>query len=430
VLTDTACRKAAAKEKPYKLTDAQGLYLYVLPSGYKSWRWKYRVAGREKRMVFGPYPDVSLAEARTLRSDAAAVVRRGGDPAIDKKLRSAEQAAQAASTFELAARDWIASQRPSWSARYASIVERSFEADVFPEIGSMPLTAVTTPLVVKLLRPIERRGAVETAHRVRQRISEVYARAIAGGIATQDPAAAVRQALAKPRKGRFPAVRTIESAREVLTATEAQAGHPLTRLASRLLALTAVRSGAVRLIEWPELEGLDGAEPLWRVPAAKMKLLVDRKADVAFDFVVPLARQAVATIEAARPFSDGKGLIFRSVLSARRPISDSTLSKAYREAGFSGIHVPHGWRSTFSTIMNERALEDRPGDRAVIDLMLAHVPEGVEAAYNRAAYMPRRRAIAQEWADLLVEGLPPPAALTSGLRNSAPARESKRARSA
>ena len=417
MLTDLACRRAKPADKPYKLTDANGLHLYVTPTGYKSWRWKYRVAGKEKRLVFGAYPEVSLTEARELREQAARDLRRGGDPAIDKRKREAAKEAKAGATFESIAIDWYESQKPTWSPRYASIIDRSLKQDVFPRIGKLPIEDITTPLVLAVLRPIEARGAIETAHRVRQRISEVFARAIASGIATSDPAAVASRALSKVTKRKYPAVRSIDSARTVLQKVEKQPGHPLTKLASRMLALTAVRSGVLRLAEPGEFEGLDGPEPIWRIPAAKMKLVLERKEDVAFEFIVPLSRQAVETIRAAMEFSAGGPLIFRSMRNARKPISDSTVSKAYRDAGFSGVHVPHGWRSTFSTIMNELAgVENRVGDRAIIDLMLAHVPSGVEATYNRAAYMPRRRELAQEWADMLVQGLVPIDALLTGPR--------------
>jgi integrase len=419
MLTDTACKRAKALEKPYKLADSQGLHLYVTPTGYKSWRWKYRFAGKEKRLVFGAYPELTLAEARGMREDAARQVRAGIDPSVEKRQRFAAHLARAGSTFETVANDWYASQERTWSPRYAKIVRRSLDKDVFPKLGNLPIDSITTPLVLQVLRPIEQRGAIETAHRVRQRISEIFARAIASGIATNDPATVAARALSKVKKGKFPAVRTVDAARTVLRTVEAQPGHPLTKLASRLLALTAVRSGVLRMAEPKEFEDLDGDNPIWRIPAAKMKLV--RKEDAAFEFIVPLAQQSVALVKLAMEFTGAhQPLIFRSVRHPRKPISDSTVSKAYREAGFSGLHVPHGWRSTYSTIMNElAAVENRVGDRPIIDLMLAHVPEGVEAAYNRAAYMPRRRELAQEWADMLVQGLVPAEALLTGLRQHA-----------
>ncbi|CAN5366695.1 tyrosine-type recombinase/integrase [soil metagenome] len=417
MLSDLACRRAKPAAKDYKLADGNGLYLFVMTTGSKSWRWKFRIAGKEKRLVFGSYPDVSLAEARELREAAARSLRQGNDPAIEKRQRKAVQAIAADNTFESIALAWHALQVPVWSKRYASIVLSSLKKDVFPRIGTMPIGAVTTPLVLEVLRPIEARGAIETAHRVRQRISDVFALAIGRGIADADPAQVAAKGLAKVTKGRFPAVRTVAMARAVLLDTELQPAHPLTKLASRLLALTAVRSGVVRMAEAAEFEDLDGKAPLWRIPPAKMKLALERKEDPAFEFLVPLPHQAVATIRAAIALSGNARLIFRSVRHPRKPISDSTISKGYRDAGYSGIHVPHGWRSTFSTVMNERAKEaGRDHDHAVIDLMLAHQPKGVEAAYNRAAYMPRRRAIAQEWADLIMEGQQAPEQLLQGLR--------------
>jgi integrase len=417
MLTDTACRKAKPADKPYKLGDAAGLYLYVLPTGYRSWRWKYRVAGKEKRMVFGSYPEITLAQAREMREDAARQLRGGVDPSIDKQQRAAAHTARVGATFRTIADDWMKSQAATWSKGHAQTVKASLERDVFAKIGHLPIDTITTPMVLSVLRPIEERGAIETAHRIRQRISEIYARAIGSGIVATDPAAIAQKALAPIRRGKQPAVRTVEAARNVLRKVEEQPAHPLTKLASRLLALTAVRSGVLRMAEPGEFEGLDGAEPLWRIPAAKMKLVLERKNDAAFEFVVPLSRQAVETVKIAIEFSGNAPLIFRSIRHPRRPLSDSTLSKAYREAGFTGQHVPHGWRSTFSTVMNELAgAENRVGDRAIIDLMLAHVPAGVEGIYNRAAYMPRRRELAQEWADMLIQDVAPLRALLEGLR--------------
>lgn len=160
MLTDIACRKAMAKDKPYKMGDSGGLYLYVLPSGFKSWRWKFRVAGKEKRLVFGPYPTISLSKARQMRDDAARTLRDGEDPAVAKRQRAAEQAFAAGNTFEAVALEWHESQTKVWSKRHADLVLSRFETDVFPRIGKLPITAITTPLVLEVLRPIEARGAV------------------------------------------------------------------------------------------------------------------------------------------------------------------------------------------------------------------------------------------------------------------------------
>lgn len=418
MLSDLNCRNAKKREKPYKLADSGGLYLYVTTNGFRSWRWKYRYGGKEKRLVFGPYPDVTLVEARELRADAARLLRQGTDPGLQRKQERAAQAAAETNTFETWAKIWVEQQRPIWTPRYAALVAKQFEKDVYPELGAIPITGITAPMIIAVLRPIEKRGAVETAHRVRQRMTEVFAVAIAAGVATSNPAETTGRALSRPAKGRFPAVRSVKEARAVLLATEALPGHPIPKLANRLLALTAARSQMVRMAARQEFEGLDGDVPIWRIPATKMKLLQRRKDDPSFEFIIPLAVEAVEAVKVAMAFSGSSELIFRSIASPRLPISDSTLSKAYREAGYSGIHVPHGWRASFSTIMNEIAkVEGRDHDHAVIDLMLAHQPKGVEARYNRAAYMARRREIAQRWSGMLMEGVPPAASLLESKRN-------------
>jgi integrase len=246
------------------------------------------------------------------------------------------------------------------------------------------------------------------ARRVRQHLSGVFVFAIGAGLAETDPAAIVQTALRPKIARRRPAALTIEQARKVLTASEALAtGDPATKVASRLLALTAVRPGIVRLAEPDEFEGLDGKEPIWRVPAAKMKLTRARKQDSTFEFIVPLSQQAVEAVQAALALSKGQQWLFPAKFKRRVPMADSAISNLYIEAGFRGVHVPHGWRASFSTVMNELAARrNRPADRAVIDLMLAHINDDVEAAYNRAAYMPRRRQLAQLWADMLLKDMP------------------------
>lgn len=412
MLTDAKCRNARKAEKPQKLADAHGLYLYVTPTGFKSWRMKYRFANKEKRLTFGGYPEVSLADARELRNAARLLLRAGIDPAIERKQREAMVAAESLRLFEPIARQWHASQSPTWSLRYSAKALASMEKDIFPPLGNVPIGSITVPMVLQALRAVEERAAIETAHRLRQHMSEIFLYAIGAGLTETDPAHVVKPALLPMVKGRRPAVRLAIEATAVLAKVEAMEAFPATKLASRLLALTAARPGVVRMAAPAEFEGLKTPTPIWRIPAEKMKLTVERKNDADFEFVIPLSSQAVEVVQAAlKRFGEGP-LLFPSVRSARSPLSDNTLSKLYREAGQRGRHVPHGWRATFSTVMNElAAADDRGGDRGVIDLMLAHVPAGMsasEAAYNRAMYMPRRRAIAQEWANLLIVDLQSP----------------------
>lgn len=409
VLTDIRCRNAKAADKPRKLPDAFGLILYITPAGAKSWRFKYRFHGKEKQLTFGLYPAVSLAEAREQRDAARKLIQDGVDPSVRRKQQRAHRKIASSNTFESIARGWHGAQSSNWTPRYGDQVLARLEAGLFPAIGNLPIDQVTVPLVVDALRTAQTRNSIEIAHRLRQYASDIFQAAIAAGITTTNPAADMRKALGKVITGRRPAVRGIAKAAAVLRKVEASPAYATTRLASRLLALTAARPGVVRLAEASEFEDLDGPAPIWRVPAEKMKLTMERKRDADFEFIVPLARQAVEAVRVAIRLAGDQEILFPGATSAKRPISDSTLSKLYREAGFRGVHVPHGWRATFSTQMNEiAAIENRVGDREIIDLMLAHMPTGVEPIYNRYAYMPRRREIAQEWADLLTASLAAP----------------------
>ena len=417
MLTELRCRQAKAAEKSYKLSDARGLHLFVTTTGFRSWRWKYRIAGKEKLLVLGSYPEVSLALAREHRESASRLLKAGTDPSVDRKQSAAARQIEHATTFESVAREWHGQQVSNWVAVHAADVLNSLEKDVFPYIGSTPIASVTSPMVLHLVRRIEVRPSVETARRVRQRISAVYGFAIASGYATSDPAVAIRGAMRPLIKKRQPSLASLEDARALLMAAEASAAHPITKLASRLLALTALRPGVLRTTGWAELDDLNEEAPVWRIPADRMKLKIARKQDDRFDFLVPLSRQAMEVLRAARAFAPRGPLVFPSQRHAHKPISENAIGYFYNRLTVRARHVPHGWRSTFSTVMNERAQAlDRPGDRAIIDLMLAHIPEGVEATYNRAAYLPRRTQIAQEWADLLLDGFAPAADLLEGPR--------------
>lgn len=428
MLTDSQARKAAPRDRDYKLADANGLYLFVTRVGSKSWRMKYRFGLQEKLLTFGRYPEVSLTEARDRRDEARRLLRDGNDPAIEKKKARLAAIAQAGQTFQKLALQWHANETPRWSPVHAADVLRSLERDVFPEIGSMPIAQIDTPTVLATLRKIEARGAIETARRCRQRISDVFVYGISEGHAKGDPAAIVAGALKPlPKKGRQPAITDLVEVQKVLYAAEDAAASPITKLASRLLAITIVRPGIVLGAEWTELKNIDweiepgpGTNPsaLWHVPSARMKLRLDKKDDPEFDFFVPLPWQAVDVLRAARRLTGRGRLVFPNHRSSARPMSENAIGYLYNRGGFFGKHCPHGWRAAFSTIMNEKAeREGRLTDGKVIDLMLAHVPKDkIEGAYNRAAYMPRRGEIAQEWADLLLDGIMAASNLLEGPR--------------
>lgn len=414
MLTELQARNAKPGAKAYKLSDSGGLFLFVAPTGLKSWRWKYRFDGKEKLLTLGRYPETSLRDARTARDNADQVRRGGQDPAHAKADALHAAALDRLGTFEAVAREWHETNKARWRPKHAATILRTLESDVFPAIGARPIGQIKAPAVLALLRKVEQRGANDQAHRLRQRIDAIFAMAIGMGIAETNPAAMVGKALAPVILRRYPAVRTLADARALLQASEEAPGNVVTKLANRMIALTAARSEAARFAQWPEFERLDDETAAqWRVPGAHMKGQREQRADPDFEFIIPLPLQAVDVIKAAKRFNGNAPLVFASVRDPRKPMSDNTLSIMYRRLpGFSGRHVPHGWRSTFSTVMNEWADEHgRPGDRQIIDLMLAHKPSGVEGIYNRAAYMPRRRELAQRWADMLLDGMPGAVAL-------------------
>ncbi|EKN01080.1 MULTISPECIES: integrase arm-type DNA-binding domain-containing protein [unclassified Acidocella] len=397
MLTDTKIRTAKPAEKGYRLTDAGGLFLWVTPAGSKIWRLRYEYRGKEKLLTLGPYPAIGLSEAREKREAAKAVMRDGRDPGLARKLQRAAGDLAADNTFQAVAELWHARQAPTWTEHHAKDVMDSLKKYVFPRIGKLPVAEIETPAVVAVLLAIEKNGAPETARRVRQRLSAVFVYAVAMGLAKIDPAHLARAALAPMKKGRQPAITDLAKLQEMMRAVDDHPAHPVTRLAMRLLALTAVRPGELRGAQWPEFVGLDGGSPVWEIPGPRMKMKVPH--------AVPLSAQAVETIRAVQKLTGSAQFVFPSPRQQHHPMSENALGYALNRAGYHGHHVPHGFRAAFSSIMNENFR----ADRQVIDLMLAHAPKNeVEGAYNRATHAARRRELAQAWADMLMDGLTAP----------------------
>lgn len=274
MLSEVAVRQAKAKDKDYKLSDSEGLYLYVTKAGNRSWRLKYRFAGKERRLVFGSYPEITLKEARDRKLEARKLLGEGKDPGIEARKAAISRSLAAANTFEVIARNWFGLQEGRWTPVHARDVISSLEKEVFPWVGTLPVAEIDEPIVLAVLRKIEKRGAIETAHRVRQRISAVFVHAIAEGVAMRDPAAVVGKALKPvPRSKKRPAILNIDGLQDMIRKTEVEPASPLTKLASRFAALTAQRLGSIRTMAWDELEEIDweSGEPcpsaLWRIPA-------------------------------------------------------------------------------------------------------------------------------------------------------------------
>ena len=413
MLTDLLIKNATANGKDYKLFDSGGLHLFVSKSGHRSWRLKYRFGGKERRLMIGSYPDVSLKDARERRNAARTLLANGRDPGIEAQRAKVERTLAAANDFETVARAWFELQKGRWTPIHASDVINSLEKEVFSWIGRLPVKEIDEPMLLSVLRKVERRGAIETAHRVRQRISAVFVHAIAEGMAARDPAGVITKALKPvPRSRKRPALLSLDALHDLIRKTECEPASPITKLASRFMALTAQRPGMVRALPWSEIENVDfesdheASTALWRIPAQRMKLVLELKNDQGYEHIVPLASQAVAVLRAAWRLTGRGPLVFPSCRSARVPMSENSVNYFYNRCGYQGRHVPHGWRASFSTIMNEWS--ERNGsssDRHVIDLMLAHVPDsisGSEGAYNRAAHLERRRELAIVWGDMLL----------------------------
>ena len=387
MLSNAVVKAARPKPRAYKMFDERGLFLYVAPTGLRAWRMRYRIAGREKLLSLGQWPDVQLVDARDRAEEARGLVAQGVDPSVKKVTVQI-------CTFEAVARQWHSLHRERWTDRHAADVITSLESNVLSDIGALPIGAIGAPAILQVLRNVEARGSIETARRIRQRISAVFAFAIAEGIVDHDPAAVVSRALRPvPIARRQPALIDIDDARALLTACERAGGLPIVRLASRFLALTAVRMGALLGARWDEFEQLDGDAPTWRVPAARMKIARVKKDDATNDHLVPLSPQAVSVLKAVRVIEHGCSLVF--------PINSAAIGALYKRAGFADRHVPHGWRASFSTILNERF----PLERAAIDMALAHTPADrskVERAYNRSQMLDQRRDLYRRWGDMLI----------------------------
>lgn len=384
-LTDLAIRKAKGKEKQYKLADSGGLYLLVKPDTSKYWRLKYRHAGREKLLALGVYPGVTLAAAREARDVAKKLIKQGLDPVATRKQERRAAQLATANTFEVLARDWIAKQGRRWVPSHTERVRESLEADIFPGLGTRPITAITAPDLLLCLRKIEKRGSLETAQRVLQRCGSVFRFGIASGICLNNPAADLRGALEAPKRKNYAALLAADLP-AFLSKLDTYEGRPETKLALRLLVLTWVRSGELRAADWSEFN-FEAAE--WRIPAERMKMRAPH--------VVPLSRQAISTLRQLQAVTGSTGLLFPQLSHPSRCMSENTMLYALYRLGYHSRTTAHGFRATASTILNEMGW-----NADAIERQLAHAERNkVRAAYHRSEYLPERRKMMQAWADYL-----------------------------
>lgn len=387
-LTDTAIKNAKPGAKPVKLSDEKGLFLLMAPAGGKWWRLKYRFGGKEKLLSLGTYPEVSLKDARQRRDDARKLLADGVDPSENRKAVKSAKVERAGNSFEVIAREWYAKNSVSWTETHGSRIIRRLERDIFPWIGGRPIADITAPELLAVLRRIEERGAVETAHRAHQNCGQVFRYAIATGRAERDPSPDLKGALPPVKQSHHAAITDPKAIGELLRAIDGYQGQFVTQCALRLAPMFFVRPGELRKAEWAEFD-LDKAE--WNIPAERMKMREPH--------LVPLSSQAVAILRELHALTGSGRYVFPGARTNGRPMSDNAILAALRRMGFAKDEMSgHGFRAMARTILDE-VLQVRPD---YIEHQLAHAvrdPNG--RAYNRTAHLAERRKMMQQWADYL-----------------------------
>ncbi|MGA4532265.1 tyrosine-type recombinase/integrase [Ectopseudomonas chengduensis] len=382
-LTDSAIKAAKPKDKPYKLTDGQGLYLEVTPSGSRLWRLKYRHSDKEKRLALGAYPALTLQKARQRREEARQQLADGIDPGEQKKAAKQAQRAEGL-TFETLAREWYAYNAPRWAESTAYKAKLYLENDLLPGIGSRPVTSITRPDLVELVRKVEARGTLNAAGKIRQWLHQIFRFGLAKGAVENNPATDLDVVAAPAKTARHHPHVPLAELPELLERLQATRLNELTRSAIRLLILTAVRPGELRAAPWAEFD-LDAAT--WTIPKERMKARRPH--------LVPLPCQAVAILRQLQELTGGYALLFPGQQNAERPMSENTINKALRLMGYEGRQTGHGFRHLLSTELNGRGY-----NRDWVERQLAHGDQDeIRDTYNHATYLEQRREMMQAWAD-------------------------------
>ena len=388
-LTELACKNAPPPtDRPYvRLADSGGLYLEVTRSGGKYWRWKYRLADKEKRLALGVYPEVRLQQARHARDEARTLLRNGQDPGAVKKAAKLARHGLQSNLFQDVAMAWWEHWRHGKSPRHAEYTLRRLRADVFPVLGARSVATITAMDVVRMARAVQDRGAIDMAHRCLQMASQVLRHAVAHDLAPRNPAADVKPGdILKARRQENYARIEERELPELLRRIEAYQGAPYTRLAMKLMVLTFVRTSELIGARWGEFD-LAAAE--WRIPAERMKKKTPH--------IVPLARQAVEVLQALHTLSGHRALLFPGERDHEKPMSNNTILMALKRMGYAGQMTGHGFRGLASTVLHEHGHAHH-----AIELQLSHMErDRVAAAYNHATYLRERRVMMQWWADRL-----------------------------
>jgi integrase len=386
-LTASEVKAAKTSDKPIKLSDGEGLYLLVQPNGAKYWRLAYRFDGKQKTLAIGVYPDIGLQDARERRQEAKKLLANDIDPSQAKKSQKAARQALVANSFESVAREWFSKQAPNWKENHASRIIRRLELNIFPWLGRVPIETITAPELLKAIRRVESRGAIETAHRVLANCGQIFRYAIATARASRDLAADLRGALPPTQEIHHASITDPKKVGELLRDIEGYQGAFVTKCALRLAPLVFLRPTELRHAEWSEI---DFSKAEWRIPASKMKMKAMH--------IVPLSTQAQAILLEIQPLTGQGRYVFPSVRSNSRAMSENTVLAAIRRLGYAkGEMTGHGFRSMASTLLNEQGF-----NRDAIERQLAHAEgNSVRRAYNFAEYLAERQAMMQHWADYL-----------------------------
>lgn len=386
MLTDTKIRNAKAQTKTIRLFDGGGLYLEVSPTGGKWWRFKYRFAKKEKRLSVGVYPDVGLRKAREFRNDLRKLLASNVDPSENRKASKASAIDRSENSFETVAREWLVKHGQNWAPSHADRTLRRLERDIFPWIGSRPISEVAPREILKCLRLIEERGALETAHRALQNCGQVLRYAVATGRAERDPTVDLKGALPPVQETHFAAITDPKQVGELLRMIDGYEGTFVVKCALKIAPFVFVRPGELRKAKWDEID-LDKGE--WSYLVTKTKS----------QHIVPLCTQVIAILKELQSLTGQSEYVFPSGRSFARPMSDNAILAALRRLGISGDEMTgHGFRAMARTILDE-VLGFRPD---FIEHQLAHAvrdPNG--RAYNRTAHLSQRKQMMQSWADYL-----------------------------
>ena len=388
-LTSFAIQNAKPHAKPYKLADGNGLHLLVNPNGSKLWRLRYRFGGKQNMLSLGAFPEVPLASARAKRDDARKLVAAGTDPSQQKKRDKIAAALSAENTFGAIAEEHLKELAENGAATATLKKVRWLLFDQASALIKRPVAEITPAEILPILKKLEKAGRRETARRLRGTLGTVFRRAVATLRATNDPTYALQDALAAPIVVHRPAITDERRLGALMVSIDEYDGWPTLRGAILFLALSMGRPGEVRYMRrgeiiWPKA--------VWRIPAERMKMRRPHE--------VPLSRQALTVLRDIWDLTDGNSFVFPSIRSAVKPLSENAMNSALRRMGYTKNEMcAHGFRSSASTILNERGF-----DPEVIEVALAHEDENkVRATYNRAQYWPQRVKLLQDWADLLDE---------------------------